>query len=48
MEFPKQLKDQVYTLLQEPTLDKFREFLHAQTGNIMLLISKGNGLKMRL
>lgn len=32
MEFPKQLKDQVYTLLQEPTLDKFREFLHAQTG----------------
>ena len=47
MEFPKQLKDQVYTLLQEPTLDKFREFLHRQ-GNIMLLISKGNGLKMRL
>ena len=32
MEFPKQLKDQVYKLLQEPTLDKFREFLHAQTG----------------
>ncbi len=32
MEFPKQLKDLVYTLLQEPTLDKFREFLHAQTG----------------
>ena len=32
MEFPKQLKDQVYVLLQEPTLDKFREFLHAQTG----------------
>lgn len=32
MEFPKQLKDQVYILLQEPTLDKFREFLHAQTG----------------
>lgn len=32
MEFPKQLKDQVYRLLQEPTLDKFREFLHAQTG----------------
>lgn len=32
MEFPKQLKDQVYKLLQEPTLDKFREFLRAQTG----------------
>lgn len=32
MEFPKQLKDQVYKLLQEPTLDKFRDFLHAQTG----------------
>jgi len=32
MEFPKQLKDQVYMLLQEPTLDRFREFLHAQTG----------------
>ena len=32
MEFPKQLKDQVYRLLQEPTLDKFRDFLHAQTG----------------
>lgn len=32
MEFPKQLKDQVYVLLQEPTLDKFREFLHTQMG----------------
>lgn len=32
MELPKQLKDQVYRLLQEPTLDKFRDFLHAQTG----------------
>lgn len=32
MDFPKQLKDQVYSLLQEPTLDKFREFLHAQMG----------------
>lgn len=32
MEFPKQLKDQVYSLLQEPTLDRFREFLHAQMG----------------
>ena len=32
MEFPKQIKDIVYVLLQEPTLDKFREFLHGQTG----------------
>ena len=32
MEFPKQLKDQIYKLLQEPTLDKFRDFLHSQTG----------------
>ena len=32
MEFPKQMRDVVYKLLQEPTLDKFREFLHAQTG----------------
>ena len=32
MSFPKQIKDVVYTLLQEPTLEKFREFLHAQTG----------------
>ena len=32
MDFPKQLKNQVYKLLQESTLDKFREFLHAQIG----------------
>lgn len=32
MEFPKQLKDQVYRLLQSPTLDEFREFLRAQMG----------------
>lgn len=32
VEFPKQLKDVVYNLLQEPTLDKFRDFLYAQTG----------------
>ena len=32
MGFPKQLKDVIYNLLQEPTLDKFREFLHSQTG----------------
>ncbi len=32
MNFPKQIKDIVYDLLQEPTLDKFRVFLHGQTG----------------
>ncbi|HHT96094.1 MAG TPA: ATP-binding protein [Bacteroidales bacterium] len=32
MEFPKQLKDIAYRLLQEPTLDTFREFLHTQMG----------------
>lgn len=48
MEFPKQLKDQVYILLQEPTLDKFREFLHAQTGEHNAIDFKDNGLKMRL
>lgn len=32
MEFPEQIKDTVYRLLQEPTLDHFREFLQNQTG----------------
>ena len=32
MEFPKQIKDIIYKLLQEPTLDTFRDFLHTQTG----------------
>lgn len=32
MAFPKQIKDIVYKLLQEPTLDNFREFLQNQTG----------------
>lgn len=32
MSFPKQLKDIIYALLQEPTLEKFREFLHTQMG----------------
>lgn len=30
--YPKQIKDIVYALLQEPTLDKFRQFLHDQLG----------------
>lgn len=32
MDFPKQMKDNVYRLLQEPTLDNFREFMQGQTG----------------
>lgn len=32
MAFPKQIKDRVYELLQEPTLDKFREFIKNHTG----------------
>ena len=32
VEIPKNLKDIVYELLQEPTLDRFREFFQAQTG----------------
>lgn len=32
MEFPKQIKDLVFKLLQEPTLDNFRDFLRGQTG----------------
>ena len=32
MSFPKQIKDIVYQLLQEPTLDHFREFIRGQTG----------------
>lgn len=32
MKFPKQIKDIVYHLLQEPTLESMREFLQNQTG----------------
>lgn len=32
MEFPNQLKDIVYRLLQEPTLDNLRDFLRGETG----------------
>jgi len=32
MEFPKQIKDIVFKLLAQPTLDNFREFLTSQTG----------------
>ena len=31
-EFPSNIKDVVYRLLQEPTLDSFREFMRTQTG----------------
>ena len=32
MEFPKQIRDIVFKLLQEPTLDNFRDFMKGQTG----------------
>ena len=32
MPFPKQTKDIIYSLLQEPTLDNFREFIKNHTG----------------
>lgn len=32
MSLPKQMKDMMYRLLQEPTLEKFREFLQGETG----------------
>lgn len=32
MDFPKQLKDIMYKLLQEPTLENLREFLQSNTG----------------
>lgn len=54
MEFPKQIKDIVYTLLQEPTLDHFREFLQGETGEHNAIdfkrewISKGKLAKLML
>ena len=45
MDFPKQLKDQVYKLLQEPTLDKFREFLRSQTGEHNAIDFKGQWIE---
>lgn len=45
MEFPKQLKDIVYNLLQEPTLDNFREFLHSQMGEHNSIDFKGHWIE---
>ena len=45
MDFPKQLKDQVYKLLQEPTLDKFRDFLRSQTGEHNAIDFKGQWIE---
>ncbi len=45
MEFPKQIKDIVYKLLQEPTLDKFRDFLKAQTGEHNSIDFKGEWIR---
>ena len=45
MEFPKQLKDIVYKLLQEPTLDNFREFIHSQMGEHNAIDFKGQWIE---
>lgn len=45
MEIPKQLKDIVYHLLQEPTLDSLREFLHAQMGEHNSIDFKGQWIE---
>lgn len=45
MEFPMQLKDIVYKLLQEPTLDNFREFLHSQMGEHNAVDFKGQWIE---
>ena len=45
MEFPKQLKDIVYKLLQEPTMDNFREFLHSQMGEHNSIDFKGQWIE---
>ncbi len=44
-EFPKQLKDNVYVLLQEPTLDNFREFLRTQLGEHNSIDFKGQWIE---
>lgn len=43
MAFPKQIKDIVYKLLQEPTLDNFREFYKIKQVNIMQSTLRENG-----
>lgn len=45
LEFPKQMKDVVYALLQEPTLEKFREFLHSQLGEHNSIDFKGQWIE---
>ncbi len=41
MDFPKQIKDIMYNLLKEPTLEKFREFFKGQTGEHNAIDFKG-------
>lgn len=45
MEFPKQIKDIVYDLLREPTLEKFRIFLQGQTGEHNSVDFKGEWIR---
>ena len=48
MEFPNQLKDIVYNLLQEPTLDKLEIFYTHKQVNIIPSTLKNSGLEMPL
>ena len=41
MEIQRQFKDKFYKVLQDPNLDKFREFLEEQTGEHNYVDFKG-------
>lgn len=45
MAFPKQMKDIVYGLLREPTLDRFREFIKNHTGEHNSIDFKGQWIE---
>lgn len=45
MSFPKQMKDNIFALLQEPTLDNFRTFLKGQTGEHNTIDFKGEWIR---
>lgn len=45
MAFPRQMKDLMYRLLQEPTLDKFRDFLKDNTGEHNSIDFKGKWIE---
>lgn len=45
MTLPKQFQDRLYLLLQQPTIEKFREFIENQTGEQNDIDYKSNGLR---